>query len=102
MPVRRKGQMKKLALIALLMLSLGLSGCASNGMTELIRQDWIRYWENPGGASWESVKLDWTAYWKNPGGASWDSLRQDWIRYWENPGGASWDSLKQDWRRYWN
>src|SRR4030042_664480 len=101
MPVRRKGQMKKLALIALMM-SLGLSGCASNGMTELIRQDWIRYWENPGGASWESVKLDWTAYWKNPGGASWELLKLDWAAYWENPGGASWDSLKQDWRRYWN
>jgi rubredoxin len=101
MPVRRKGKMKKLALIALMM-ALGLSGCASNGMTELIRQDWIRYWDNPGGASWESLKLDWTAYWQNPGGASWDSLKQDWAVYWENPGGASWDSLKQDWRRYWN
>jgi len=101
MPVRRKGKMKNLALIVLMM-ALGLSGCASNGMTELIRQDWIRYWDNPGGASWESLKLDWTAYWQNPGGASWDSLKQDWAVYWKNPGGASWDSLKQDWRRYWN
>jgi hypothetical protein len=74
--------MKRLALIALIMV-LGLSGCASSGTCGLIRQDWIRYWNDPGGASWESVK-------------------QDWVRYWNDPGGASWESVKQDWRWFWN
>jgi hypothetical protein len=82
MPVRREGEMKKLALIALIMV-LGLSGCACYGTCDSVRQDWIRYWDNPGGASWESVK-------------------QDWIRYWNDPGGASWESVKQDWRWFWN
>jgi ABC-type glycerol-3-phosphate transport system substrate-binding protein len=84
MPVGRKGKMKTLALIALVM-ALGLSGCASNGMTELIRQDWIRYWGNPGGASWESLKQDWTVYWENPEGASWESLKLGWTAHWGNP-----------------
>ena len=54
--------MKRLALIALIMV-LGLSGCASSGTCGLIKQDWVRYWNDPGGASWESVKQDWRWFW---------------------------------------
>jgi len=73
--------MKKFALIAL-MVVLGLSGCASSGTSGSVRQDWIRYWNDPGGASWESVKQDWVRYWNDPGGASWESVKQDCKRFW--------------------
>jgi hypothetical protein len=89
MPVRREGKMKKLALIALIMV-LGLSGCASSGTRGSIRQDWIAYWKDPGGIFWEDIKQDWIVYLKNPGGLNWDSIKQDWRVYLKDPGGAFW------------
>jgi hypothetical protein len=62
MPVRREAKMKKIVLIALIMV-LGLGGCVCSGTCVLIKQDWTDYWNNPGGRSWESIKQDWTDYW---------------------------------------
>ena len=93
--------MKKVALIALTMV-LGLSGCASSGTSGSVRQDRIRYGNDLGGATWESVKQDWLGIGGTQEVASWGSVKQDRIRYWSDPGGASWESVKQDCRRFWN
>ena len=61
MAVRRKAKMKGLGLIALIMV-LGLSGCASSGMSGLIKEDWTEFWNDPGGGSWEVIKWDWTEF----------------------------------------
>jgi hypothetical protein len=81
--------MKKLALIALIMV-LGLSGCASSGTRGSIKQDWVAYWKDPGGAFWEQIKEDWITYSKDPGGAFWESIKDDWRDFWKDPGGALW------------
>lgn len=43
MLIKRETEMKKLALIVLIMV-LGLSRCASSGTSGLIIQDWIEFW----------------------------------------------------------
>lgn len=60
MPVRREGNMKKLALIALIMV-MGLSECASSSTSVSIKEEWYYYWKNPAGAglSWEDIKVGW-------------------------------------------
>jgi len=70
--------MKELGLIALIMV-LGLSGCASSGTSDSIKQGWTWYGE---GDSWETIKQRWA-----------------WYGYGETDG---WESIKQGWRKLWN
>jgi hypothetical protein len=62
MPGRRKGKMKKLVWIALIMV-LGLNGCACSGTCALIKQDWSEYWDDPGAGTWKLIKQDWVEFW---------------------------------------
>ena len=55
--------MKKLVLMTLMMV-LGLSGCASSGTINPIKQDWAAYWEVES-KGWERAKQDWAMYWAN-------------------------------------
>ena len=74
--VKGEGKMKKLVLIALIMV-LGLSGCTSSGISDSIKRDWIAYWDNSGSGSWESIKRDWMTYWQSPGSGSRESTTQE-------------------------
>jgi hypothetical protein len=61
----RKGgrpPMKKLMWIVLIMV-LGLSGCATSGTATLIKADWNYYWSHPKDGTLQAIKQDWTDYW---------------------------------------
>lgn len=72
--------MKELALIVLIMV-LGLSGCASSGMSGLIIEDWAEYLSDPGSGDWKLIKWDWAEVWKDPGGGSWEAVKMDWTEF---------------------
>jgi uncharacterized protein YceK len=56
--------MKKLAWIALIIMVLGLSGCACSGTCNLMKEDWHDYWRNPGAGDWQYMKQDWSQFWE--------------------------------------
>jgi uncharacterized protein YceK len=90
--------MKTPALIALIMV-LGLSGCASPGTSDSLKQDWVAYWKSVKG-DWDSTKEDWTTYWKDPGGITWELMKGDWAAFWKNVR-DDWGSAKEDWTAFW-
>jgi hypothetical protein len=98
MLLRRKANMKTLALIALIIV-LGLSGCASSGTSDSLKQDWVAYWNNVKG-DWESTKGDLTAYLKDPGGITWELMKGDWVAWWKDVK-DDWESTKKDWTAFW-
>jgi hypothetical protein len=55
--------MKKLAWIALMMIILGVSGCACSATCGLMKEDWTDYWSNPGAGAWRSMEQDWVDFW---------------------------------------
>ncbi len=94
----------KLALIVLIMV-VGLSGCASYGVNSVVLSDFAYYAKNPGGYwDWETLKDEFAHYGKNPGGYwDWETLKDEYAHYGKNPGGYwDWETLKRDWAEFVN
>jgi hypothetical protein len=98
-PVKKEGKMKTLALIVLIMV-MGLSGCASSLKSSYIIQDWRYFLHNPIPGSLESVGQDFRYLWHNPIPGSMESVGQDFRYLWHNPVPGSLRSIGQDWRDF--
>ena len=80
MAVKKEGKMKTLALTVLIMV-MGLSGCASSGMSGLIKEDVAEFWNDPGSGNWELMKWDCAEFWSHPGGGSLEAIKMDWTEF---------------------
>jgi len=94
--------MKKLVLIVwiiILIMALGLGGCASCKNSS-IRQAWVDFWHEPAGANWKQIKEDSVEFWHDPVGGNLRQMNQDWVEFWHDPGAGNWELIKWAWRQW--